>query len=81
MQLASEHSGLRLSPDEWMIPLFGQPEAERKRDVLEGRMISLALQLLRLDTNVVLDFGCWAKDERSALHWLTLRESDDSRGP
>ena len=80
-QLASEHSALRLSLDEWMIPLLGQPEAERKRDVLEGRMISLALQLLRLDTNVVLDFGCWAKDERSALHRLTLRESDDSRGP
>ena len=43
-------------------------------------MISLALQL-RLDINVVPDFGCWAKDERSALHWLTLRASDDSRGP
>ena len=73
-QLASEHSALRLSPDEWMSPLFGQPEAEGKRDLLEGRMIGLARQLLRLDTNVVLDFGCWAKDERSALHWLTLRE-------
>jgi predicted kinase len=57
-----------------MIPLFGDSLAGGKRFVLEGRMITLALQLLRLETNVVLDFGCWAKDERSALRWLTQRE-------
>ena len=48
-------------------PAFGQPEADGKRDVLEGLMISLALQLLRMSTSVVLDFGCWARDERAAL--------------
>lgn len=73
-KLAREHQALRLSPDEWMIPLFGEPEADGKRDVLEGRMISLALQLLRLNTNVVLDFGCWAREERAALQWLAERE-------
>ncbi|WP_245789844.1 AAA family ATPase [Streptosporangium canum] len=36
-QLAKEHKALRLTPDEWMIPLFGEPEADGKRDVLEGR--------------------------------------------
>lgn len=41
-QLAKEHSALRLTPDEWMIPLFGEPEADGKRDVLEGRLLSLA---------------------------------------
>jgi hypothetical protein len=30
---------LRLSPDTWIIPLFGELEADRKRDVLEGRFI------------------------------------------
>jgi predicted kinase len=69
-RLADEHAALRLTPDEWIIPLFGEPEAGGKRDVLEGRLITLALQLLRLGTNVVLDFGCWAREERSALRWL-----------
>jgi predicted kinase len=69
-QLAVEHSALRLTPDEWMIPLFGEPAADGKRDVLEGRLLWLALQALRLGTNVVLDFGCWSRDERSAIRWL-----------
>ncbi|SFX77747.1 Predicted kinase [Streptomyces atratus] len=69
-QLAKEHNALRLTPDEWMIPLFGEPEADGKRDVLEGRLFSLALETLRLGTNVVLDFGCWSRDERSAIRWL-----------
>ncbi|MGW7023083.1 ATP-binding protein [Streptomyces decoyicus] len=69
-QLAKEHSALRLTPDEWMIPLFGEAEADGKRDVLEGRLLWLALEALRLGTNVVLDFGCWSRDERSAIRWL-----------
>lgn len=68
--LAAEHAALWLSPDAWVIPLFGQPEAGGKRDVLEGRLIWLALQALRLGTNVVLDFGFWSRDERSSLRWL-----------
>ena len=68
--LAAEHAALRLSPDAWMIPLFGEPEADGKRDVLEGRLIWLALEALRLETNVVLDFGFWSRDERSSLRWL-----------
>jgi hypothetical protein len=39
-----------------MIPLFDEPAGEGKRDVLEGRLISLAVRLVRLGTNVVLDF-------------------------
>jgi hypothetical protein len=38
--------------------------------VLEGRLISVALQVLRLETSVVLDYGLWGRDERSALRWL-----------
>jgi predicted kinase len=43
--------------------------ADGKRWVLEGRLISVALQALRLGTSVVLDYGLWARDERSALRW------------
>ncbi len=44
--------------------------ANGKRNVLEGRFIATALSALRLECNVVLDFGVWAKDERTALRWL-----------
>jgi predicted kinase len=53
-----------------MIPLFGQEQPEGKRNVLEGRLIWVALYALRLGVNVVLDFGVWARDERSALRAL-----------
>jgi predicted kinase len=69
-ELAAVHRALRLTPDEWMIPLFGEPLADGKRFVLEGRLISVALQALRLGTSVVLDYGLWGRDERSALRWL-----------
>ncbi len=69
-ELASAWSALRLTPDEWMIPLFGQEQPEGKRNVLEGRLIWLALSALRIGINVVLDFGVWGKDERLALRAL-----------
>lgn len=69
-QLAAEHSALRLTPDEWMIPLFGDSDANGKRDVLEGRLLWLALEALGVGTDVVLDYGCWGRDERSAIRWL-----------
>jgi predicted kinase len=68
--LAAGHAALRLTPDAWMIPLFGDPQPEGKRDILEGRLIWLALEALRLGTNVALDFGLWSRDERTALRWL-----------
>ena len=71
-ELAATHPALRLTPDHWMIPLFGDSDFAPggERWVLEGRLISVALQALRLGTSVVLDFGLWGRDERSALRWL-----------
>jgi predicted kinase len=79
-EIERDCNALRLTPGEWMIPLFadlaprpfGQSLAGKKRDVLEGRLVWLALRALQLGTNVVLDFGVWARDERSALHHLAL---------
>lgn len=74
--LASAAQALRLTPDHWQIPLFGnsigdfQRRPGGERWVLEGRLISVALQALRLGTSVVLDFGLWSRDERSALRSL-----------
>jgi predicted kinase len=69
-ELAAAHRALRLTPDEWMIPLFGESMADGKRFVLEGRLISVALRALRLEVSVVLDYGLWGRDERSALRSL-----------
>lgn len=74
-QLAEEHGALRLTPDEWMLPLFGEAEPDGSiRDVLEGRMLWLALDAVRLGTDVVVDYGCWSRDERSAIRWLAEAE-------
>lgn len=78
-QLAAEHAALRLTPDEWMIPLFDDNDADGRRDVLEGRLITVAVQLVRLQTSVVLDFGCWSRDERSALRSIFEAESAEFR--
>ncbi|MFH9727811.1 AAA family ATPase [Streptomyces sp. NPDC017254] len=78
-QLAQEYGALRLTPDEWMIPLFGTSDADGKRDVLEGRLLWLGLEALRLGTDVVLDFGCWSRDERSAIRWLVRSAGADCR--
>ena len=69
-ELAATHRALRFTPDEWMIALYDGVQPDGKRDLLEGRLITVALQALRLNTNVVLDFGLWSRDERSALRWL-----------
>jgi len=69
-ELELEYGAVRLTPDEWMLPLFGDPQPEGARDVLEGRFVWLARRLLAAGTSVVLDFGLWGRDERSALRSL-----------
>ena len=73
-QIVAERGAMRLTPDEWMIPLFGQDFRDERyahrRDTIEGRLISVALDVLRAGVDVILDFGCWAKVERSALRYL-----------
>lgn len=78
-ELAARHHALRLTPDHWMNPLFGDSMADGLRFVLEGRLLSVALQTLRLGTSVVLDFGLWPRDERSALRWIARREGAAAR--
>ncbi|WP_432489687.1 AAA family ATPase [Kineococcus sp. SYSU DK018] len=69
-QLEQQLGALRLTPDEWMIPLFGDSEAAGKRDVLEGRLLWTALRAAERGLSVIVDFGLWGRDERSALRWL-----------
>ncbi len=66
-ELARELSILRLTPDEWMAPLFGDSDAHGRRDILEGRMIWVAHEVLLSGASVILDFGCWSPEERYAI--------------
>ncbi|HUB70118.1 MAG TPA: ATP-binding protein [Acidimicrobiales bacterium] len=79
-EIERDCNALRMTPDEWMIPLFadmgprpfGESLAGVKRDILEGRLIWVGLRALQVGTNVVLDFGVSTRNERSALHHLAL---------
>jgi predicted kinase len=62
-----EERALRLTKDEWMKALYGSENPESASDVVEGRLIDIGLRALELGVNVVIDFGLWGRDERSAL--------------
>jgi predicted kinase len=66
-RVAEDEGILRLTPDEWMAPLFDDSDADGRRDILEGRMIWVAHEVLRSGSSVVLDFGCWSPEERYAI--------------
>ncbi len=64
-QLEAQHAALRLTPDEWMNPLFGAGESGEKRWVLEADLLwGVAARALTLGVDVILDYGCWAREER-----------------
>jgi predicted kinase len=62
-----EHRALRLTKDEWVKALYGHQNPQSAQDVIEGRLIEIGLRALELGNNVVLDYGLWGRDERSAL--------------
>jgi predicted kinase len=76
-RIADSEGILRLTPDEWMAPLFGDSDADGRRDILEGRMIWVAHEVLRSGASVVLDFGCWSPEERYAIR--AIAESTGAR--
>ncbi|ROP34812.1 AAA family ATPase [Saccharothrix texasensis] len=62
-----ERDALRLTKDEWVKALYGPDNPPAASDVIEGRLIGIGLRALELGGNVVIDFGLWSRDERSAL--------------
>ena len=87
---------LRLTPDEWQIRLFGQdaeePEHNARHSLIEAMLWNIASRALELGTNVILDFGFWAREERehyrsparrvgasSEVHYLDVSEDEPSR--
>jgi predicted kinase len=67
-QLERELPALRLTVDEWHIHLFGQdaeaPEHDARHSLIEALLWNIASRALELGTNVILDYGFWAREER-----------------
>ncbi|HCR72108.1 MAG TPA: hypothetical protein DIW23_11740 [Anaerolineae bacterium] len=67
-ELENQLSALRLTPDEWHINLFGHdvndPEHDKRHSLIEDLLWKIAERSLVLGTNIILDFGFWAKEER-----------------
>jgi len=66
-RIEAEQHALRLTKDEWVKALYGQDNPPSASDVIEGRLIQIGLRALELGKNVVIDYGLWGRDERSAL--------------
>lgn len=92
-KLEYEQSAIRLTPDEWQIGLFGQdamePEHDTRHNFIESMLWKIASRALELGTNVILDFGFWAREERedfrlrakllgasSEVHFLDVPEEE-----
>ncbi len=92
-KLEREQSALRLTTDEWHIRLFGQdaeePEHDARHTLIEMMLWKIASRALELGTNVILDFGFWAREERedyrarakqlgasSEIHYLEVPEDE-----
>jgi predicted kinase len=77
-ELEASESALRLTPDDWQTAIFSADSPTRwrskeradHRDRIEGKLVEVGLRAARLGIDVVLDFGLWTKDERSALRWI-----------
>lgn len=67
-ELENEVSALRLTPDDWHVTLFGHdiydPEHDKRHGLIEALLWQIAERALALGTNIILDFGFWAKEER-----------------
>jgi len=67
-ELENDLAALRLTPDEWHVNLFGHdvndPEHDNRHGIIENLLWQVAARALSLGTNVILDFGFWAKAER-----------------
>ena len=67
-ELERDLKALRLTPDEWHLFLFGHDVDEAAHDGCHARveqiMWTVAARVLALGTDVILDFGCWAREER-----------------
>jgi predicted kinase len=68
-EIEAAHAALRLTPDEWILTLYGtdldRPTRDAVRDPVEALQWQVAQRALALGCNVVLDWGFWLRAERA----------------
>ena len=68
-EIEFEHLALRLTPDEWILALYGnnldRPQRDAVRDPVEAVQWQVVKRALSLGCNVVLDWGFWSHAERT----------------
>ena len=68
-KLEAEDRALRLTPDEWIVALYGddldRSHRDAVRDPVEAVQWQVAKRALSLACNVVLDWGFWSRAERT----------------
>lgn len=65
--LACERSGVRMCPDEWLEVLDADLWDEPLRARIEQLQWGLSQELLRLGNVVIIEWGCWGREERERL--------------
>jgi predicted kinase len=67
-RIERERHALRLTPDEWILRLFGADLStetlDALRDPMEAHLWLLASRALELGVDVILDYGFWSRGER-----------------
>lgn len=66
-KLAPALNAVRMCPDDWMIASGIDLWDEAARAHIEACQLELALDLLRLGSNVIIEWGVWARNERDTL--------------
>ena len=70
-RLERDFAAVRFTPDEWMARLYGRdpPQSifQEKASAIMGLMEPIWARCLLLGVDVVLDFGCWRRDERDRV--------------
>jgi predicted kinase len=67
-QIERERPALRLSPDEWIAVILADPndqaELDRLRTPVETVQWDVAMRVLALGVDVVIEWGFWSREER-----------------
>ena len=70
-ELETQHTAVRLCPDEWILailpPEYTEEDRNRLRDPIEALQWMLAERLLSIGVNVIIEWGLWSRSERDDL--------------
>jgi hypothetical protein len=71
-QIAEDQNAIRFSSDEWVAGLFGSfegavPDFDAALERVESMLQTVWTRCLTLGTDVVLDFGFWARSQRDQV--------------